>query len=268
MIDRDQLRATLDTCRPDSRDLELPELAVARDELAVSPELQADFDRQQRVDRRIRQALDEVPVPAGLADRVLAACASERAVLNAAVPLPPNAPAMAPSAGSAAARPWTRRRLTWAAAAAVLLAAVVPVALHFLATDALSAAEVPALANRWFSAVASGRWQAMESAPRDLALPRSIVAVARGWQSVGGLAGRGVAYDLSRPGLGQAVMFVVKLAVYNLPSAPPLAPQSTTGGQAIVAWQSDGHLLVLVVQLDGDPGRVRRFINLAPPPVA
>jgi hypothetical protein len=79
---------------------------------------------------------------------------------------------------------------------------------------------------------------------------------------------RGVAYDLSSPELGRAVIFVLQAAVQGLPMLPPAQPQLATGGQAIVAWHAEGRLYVVVVEMDGDRQRLRNFLNSAAPPLA
>ena len=67
-----EIRDAIESCRPGSDDLGLPEMAPLAQALSADAALRASFNRIQRLDRRIVAATRDVPVPAGLAERVLA----------------------------------------------------------------------------------------------------------------------------------------------------------------------------------------------------
>ena len=58
----------IDTCRPDGRDVQSPELAAL---LAADPEARAVCERVQQLDARFASAMHEVAVPGDLAGGVL-----------------------------------------------------------------------------------------------------------------------------------------------------------------------------------------------------
>jgi hypothetical protein len=108
-MDRPTLTERLDAVRPDSADLAEPEMAGLRDALA-DPDLRADFGRREAWDRGLAAAMRDVPVPAGLRDRLLTRLAAE------------------PPAVSPVPKPVTRRRalgLLTGLAASIAAAAVV-----------------------------------------------------------------------------------------------------------------------------------------------
>ena len=68
-----------------------------------------------------------------------------------------------------------------------------------------------------------------------------------------------MAFNLSRPGEGRAVLFVVRMGSRDIPGSPPATPQSATGGLTVAAWQNGGLVYVLVVE--GDDRFYRRLIH-------
>ena len=66
-----KIRELLDACRPGSDDLDAAEMQPARDQLADDPRLAEGFARSQKLDARLSRVFREVPVPEGLADRLL-----------------------------------------------------------------------------------------------------------------------------------------------------------------------------------------------------
>ena len=61
----------LEACRPGSEDIRDPVMEPLARQLGVFPELAALYERLQQTDRAIAEVFREVPVPAGLAARVL-----------------------------------------------------------------------------------------------------------------------------------------------------------------------------------------------------
>src|SRR5688500_322319 len=75
MDDRELLQR-LDACRPGSDDFRDAGLAPLADELAAQPASRALRARVEHLDRAIGVALDDVPLPAGLQERLLARLAA------------------------------------------------------------------------------------------------------------------------------------------------------------------------------------------------
>ena len=67
---RQRLWEAMESCRGGSDDLSDPQFADLAARLAEDPELRGQFQRLQQADGAIKAAFAEVPVPAGLADRV------------------------------------------------------------------------------------------------------------------------------------------------------------------------------------------------------
>jgi hypothetical protein len=221
--------------------------------------------RESRFDERIAAALDDVPVPAGLAERLLASlaaspvAASEKAefaaesepAITAAIPL---------------FSPHARRRrwlTTVAACAATLLIGIA--SWRLLSPAANPEADLPTLAMTWADQL-SDAWQPMKLTPADFAVPTAINATPSGWQRATTVSGRqAVVFNLSRRGL-RAMVFVIRMAGGQLPNAPPADPQLRTGGQSIGAWQSRAGVCVLVIE--GDDRAYRSLIRSGGIPMA
>ncbi len=71
-MERSDFLESMDACRETSDDLRSPELAPLADRLASDPAAKRLFDRVQRLDRRLSAATSDVPVPVGLAERIMA----------------------------------------------------------------------------------------------------------------------------------------------------------------------------------------------------
>ena len=211
-------------------------------------------------------AMHQLPVPEGLADRVLARLGSATH----------SSEEIAPSYAVAGSEPivaehasvWSRlRRRRWVNVAAAL-AATILVALsvgRWLQTADDSSLE--AMTAQWLSQVAADgeqAWQKMGSAPPSLKIPDAIVAVPASWRRLGD--GRTMACRIVHPAAGTALLFVARSSAEHLPAEPPAVPQSTTGGQAVGYWQSASTLYVLVVP--GNARSYRSFVRAAPSAVA
>jgi hypothetical protein len=120
MTNEPTIRELIDACRVNHNDPQRPELAAELDllarELQLQPELKQAFDKSQRLDRSLRVALDDVAVPAGLADRMLAGC--EAALVSPAKDEPVAEPA------KSASRISRRQMISILSAAASLLIAI------------------------------------------------------------------------------------------------------------------------------------------------
>jgi hypothetical protein len=227
-----------------------------------------DVVRADRFDARLTAALHEVPVPAGLAERLLNRLQAEdsksgqRALpVDIASALPPHdAPA---PAGARAPVPYAlrRRMFSLVALAASLLIAVT--AVWVLRWRDSGPSDPAALAESWYAAI-TPKWRDAP-APKGFQVPDSIMARPQSWQWASKQVGsKAVVYDLSDQG-GRAALFVVRMPPAGLQSSP-LPPQSTTGGLTIGVWEQGGLRYALVVV--GDERRYRGLINAAQPPLA
>ena len=231
--------------------------------------------RETRFDDRVAAALDDVPIPAGLAERLLAALGapagealSAPALEAAPTPAVPRL-ALGPRRRHAFRRDAYRRdvyRRQWltsvaACAAALLISAMIWWLFHPASN---TGGDLPTLALRWADQL-SDAWQPMKSTPAGFIAPVAMSAPPRGWQRAT-LSGRQtVAFDFSRPGL-RAIVFVIRMVEAELPAAPPANPQLHTGGQSIGAWQSPAGTCVLVVE--GDERAYRSLIRSGRTPMA
>jgi hypothetical protein len=249
----------IEACRPGSDDVLSPELRDVAQRLEHDPEAQIAYQRVQKWDAAVAAAMDEVSVPAGLAERILDH-------LNAADSVPTSGdvglgtiamdPVELDKRVPEGPRRWSHRQalaVGSSLAAALLLAAFVGIF-----WQPRSSSPVEKIAEEWLQQL--GPWQNIQRAPHDFPVSGAVVASPTAWQRVGNVAsGRGMAYQLKNAQAGAAMLFVVKLSVAGSPPAPPLSPQSTTGGKAIGYWQIGGLLYVLVVE--GDERSYREFVN-------
>lgn len=243
----EQLMAALDALR-NREELALPEFAELARHLEQHPEEASQVDRALEFDRRVSSALHEVPVPAGLAEQVLARLATanfgspanfeslgpsplagviggtlDRAIDEAGAPIVAESVVAAAVDRSAAAptseRPWSRLQLSRrslsilagiAALAAVLLWGVWP-------TGELDRDGIALEANSAFTDLAelNADGRPLGNADRAAGFPYSEqlkrFAEVR-WQPIERFVGRrGVAFQLRSPAGVLGTLFVVKL---------------------------------------------------------
>jgi hypothetical protein len=260
MNERD-IQEAIDACRPSSHDLELPEMAPLREQLAHDSHLQELLERVQHWDAKIGDAFHDVDIPQGLAERILANVIPAESIPVNTIPSRMDVPQAGPSGKSDPRRRWLRAGAAMAASLLVCLC----VAFYILGRHEPTPDELLEMAGQWAHRVAPG-WQVSGNVSSQYPITGVIVRP-RGWQRVPDILGAGgVAYALSADSEPPAILFVVKTRVADLPFAPPAKPQSTTGGQAIAAWQSGPLVYVLVIQ--GDQQRYRALINSSAPPLA
>jgi len=248
MSQKPNYREQIDACRPGSDDLSLPALAelaqVAETVRAIAHELA----RSQHFDRAVSAAMHDVPLPAGLFERLEAKLAeandSEAADSTGEVDLPP-APAR-----------FSRRLVLTSAGLATAAAIVLAVASQFWspAPRRFSQNHLTTEVESWIesSPLNSPTWEpATQPAPIALLVPAKKPQVRSFVTSNGEKA---IAYDLTPAGGQQVLLFVIKTRhVYGVRTSPytPLTSASGgMGGMALGAWQKDGTLYVLAVRED------------------
>ena len=211
------------------------------------------------VDEKLAAALYDVPVPQGLADRLLASLAAECLAADAELPsrwLPES----------------ISRRRVYAGSALMALAVglLVAVWLGSRTTESLSESFAlnEAIQSFGTSEGESGVLVAERPAPADYPFSSAMLRP-RGarWRVLDSFLGRrGVVYDMPRAaGRGAALYVVDAGAIQGFDGAPALRP-FTTAGCCASAWQEGSLLYVLVVQ--GDPATYRAYLSLPHGPVA
>jgi hypothetical protein len=253
----------LEACRPGSADLSDPALAHLAAEMAVDPGLERLYERLQQVDARLAAAFPDVPVPAGLAERI-----AERL----AVAAPPAEGAEVPGgrtegedrraerggrraeveSESVALRPrrisrrWLLAGLTTLSAAACLLVAVW---IGGINSKPYTASAVREQAIDFFANDEAAPGQ-LDAFPEDYPFSRDVERRdGTRWRTIRGFLGHtGVAYDLpAREGV-RATLYVVDCDVEGLLGQPPSEPDANTADFWAAAWRDQGRVYVLVVQ--------------------
>ncbi|WP_425615539.1 hypothetical protein NA78x_005461 [Anatilimnocola sp. NA78] len=247
-------RELMDACRVDRHDPERAELAselapFAR-EVQADPALNAALQRSQQFDRNVREALDDVPLPAGLAERLLAGC--EAALVTPASTIQPaNEPVYQQPH-------WSRRRLVIGATAGSLLVVLLSVfGIRLLPQKPITNEELASLADRWFTQSGpAAKWLPVASAPAQFPVDRAITARPSKWAA---LDSQTVVYDLTRPGGQRALLFVRSTTQPHSLRNFPFTKLPVTGGWAIGAWNRGDVIYVLVVVEDGQ--RIEQFVK-------
>jgi hypothetical protein len=291
-------RERIDACRPGSDDLSLPALAELAAAIETDHELADELARSQRFDGAVARAMHDVPLPAGLADRVLARLAQvnavaaplessashpvplEQGVIAATAPALPSAdqsptPAVADSArgdlGAGSRRRWISAAL---AAAAALLIAVGFWQLNGSRPRQISEHELASAGMQWFNEAAPRTgWKASKTPLPGFPLDRAITATPtplpqRSFRTA--LGEPAVAYQLAARPKG-AVLYVVQTKLVYPVTTIPYKRLGTSGNVSIAAWQRGNLLYVLAV--DGGPQQLDAFVKrprltALPPPFA
>lgn len=270
----DPLHQMIDACRVDSHDLADSDFAELAAALPHDRDLARRFAAIQNLDQRIATALEDVPIPAGLSQRLFARlAAAPHTVGDAPAVL---ATVVAPAIASENWRPRMPavRRMSQQLSqrfviSSLALAATLLVAAFLAVTylrPPIRVDDVLAFAGNRSTAL-SPKWN-RGAAPADFPLPRSVVARARSWQRVRNFMGQpAVAYQLVDSTGGQATLFAVGLDV-PVGATPPVTPQRTTGGEGVAIWRSRGLTYVLVVHGPDAERRYRNFVSPAAPTLA
>ena len=261
--DDPRILEALEACRPGSDDLHDLAMEPLVRQMGLFPELGDLYQRLQHTDRAVAEAFGRVPVPAGLADRVLTRLRADpktSEVLETSEVygyMPTASVGMAPSRN--------RARRAWLIAAGALAAASVLVAvlLNSPKSSRFSAEEVLDEAIAFFNSDTrtGGTLLGFEplppaSYPLSRALPTRSCQVR--WRWVDGLLeSRGVAYDMLGPGGVVATVYVVPVSLRGVGSSPPGQPMLATGRRSAAVWQEGDRLYVLVVE--GESREYERF---------
>ena len=262
-IEDPRILEAIEACRPGSDDVSDPALAFLAAQLAASPELDEMYERLQQVDAMIAEAFQDVPVPDGLADRIVNRVAAARSTQHASASDQSAGDELVTETGAAepiAGLPGHGRRVSrrWllagAGALAMAVSVLVAVLVHRPEPVAYDPPEVWERAICFFDSDwdEEGRL-VVEAQPPSVYPAGPDFDVSRfpemRWRWIDDFLGhRGVAYDINRPGAPRATLYVVECTVPNLPDVPPVRSALTTRNRSTSAWQTDDLLYVLVVE--------------------
>jgi hypothetical protein len=218
------------------------------------------------VDICLAAAFQDVPVPEGLAARLLERLAAEAVSSGLDRRFSTRVAPRSPLGNAVYNRRWL---LVGGGLLTVAAGLIVAVWLGAHGEQRLSEQSVFNDAIRSFNAGPEERGQLLAEKPAPAEYPLSRMmrkARAAKWRSVDGFLGcRGVVYDLPGPVGSHAALYVVERKVDGLGTSPALHP-FTTAGCCASAWQEGRLLYVLVVQ--GDLKTYEGYLNLPRSPVA
>ena len=220
-------------------------------------------------DTKLMAACHDVPVPAGLAERLMAALhvAAQREPVEA-VARGAASPSNDARGNPRETVPIAPRRRWLAASCAVAASLLIASLITWQVWPGRETVIDYALARQWQQSLAPG-WSRLPAA--GFSVPNYIAAPHR-WQRFDQVTGHpGVAFDLTASGPVKATLFVIDngnnaLRVDPAQSRPPTIPESTGGGPSIGCWQSGQLVYVLVVE--GTEAQYQHFINSVPQQVA
>lgn len=246
-------REQIDACRPGSDDLVLPALAALATAVEGDRALAEEVARSQRFDQSVAAAMHDLPVPAGLAERLLAKL-GEAVLDESGVEEAPNEKvALAP-------RPRRiSRRVALGGVLAASLLVLIALAIQFRPQPSrkITAEELSNAATQWFDDVKhpSGGWRKLEPGQvvDGFVPPAAVTRQPQSWQSLKTTLGEtAVAYDVSPQFGRRAVLFVVRTKhIYPVQSLPYSHVTNVSGYFSAAAWQSGGYLYVLVIDKEG-----------------
>ncbi|MFO0903912.1 MAG: hypothetical protein U0939_12980 [Pirellulales bacterium] len=241
-----ELHQMLDACRPEHADWNEPEMTALAAALAHDDALNELQLASQAFDRAVQSQIADLPVPAGLAQRLLAQLTAPEAA-STEVGLAEPAAAAFPPVSRRARRVW----LSATAAAACLTLALSGVWWwsHTVRPPA-SAEELAAAASEWGTALQqSETWNsALEAAPREYAPSRQVRAKALGWQTMSTPFDRqATSYALQGP-LSDGWLIVLRSSASFLPSDDRPRKLPTTGAWAVHAWVEGPQVFILVTR--------------------
>jgi hypothetical protein len=280
-IRRDQLQ-TLDGLRlpSDRATTEDATQDAASEAILSDPQTAVEFARRRAFDAAVAEAFAQVPLPLGMAARLMTALEAEAAGEQHGLLMPAAVPAMSSAAGAptpvtaveAVAPPLNRR--SWLATAGSALAATAAGGAFFVwwqnrHRPDLTVEQVLESALVFHQRAAARRGDARPTSERKVPeFPLSRFVEPRAEPRVRPLdeplLGRtGVVYELAPADQPRASLYVISErpglsapAVPNL-AAAPMAHPFMTGGCAMSAWREDHRIVLLIV--DGDERRYREY---------
>lgn len=257
MTTKPTLRELIDACRADHHDPQRPELSelapLAR-ELSANPQLQSVVEQSERFDRGVRAALDDVELPAGLADRLLAGC-------EAALVSPASSEEKSVDAPATKKR-WSRRQVIAMFAAAASLLIVLVGGWQFLIWTKPRPVSNDVLAQsamQWFDQSGpASNWSTGSAPTKDFPLDPAMVYGPVRWRQVNPST---VVYEMRHQGQ-RALLFVSKQTRPHPGLATsPFTGLNASGGIELGAWQRQKMVYVLAVSGGHGPRPLEVFVR-------
>ena len=285
-VNAEKMLEQIDACRPGSRDVELPELRELASRLAISRAERRLYDRVQQLDGTLEQAIGDVPLPPGLADRLLGSLASARATPIGAHTADENEAALQGQGASLAVSPQPvahqasnehktfqssrllrRRGWLWTSIAMATAASLLGIAWFGNRPAGLSAESLMEEASLFYAERQQGESWFVDQhrPPPHLPFSHDVLEVPRTrWSQVADFLDRkdwnAVAYEMHfRSATATLYVAQAPAAIANLPNAPLATPRWSTANRVVSAWQDGSLLYVLVVE--GDERTYRSFIK-------
>jgi hypothetical protein len=275
-MNRAELHELIDACQS-PRDLARPELRSLAENVESDPATRKLLEKSFEIDASIRAAVRDVPIPAGLEERLLNSVLGANAAMNSA-----HEPSHVPAAGAEAAAdaeadresesdlaksPVTLSDVTttqhrraglkswkWWTAASVAAAAALLFSLWPASeTKPTKDIEIAQCVRDWTGQLVKNAddWQSSDFPLRQYPWPNSLPPQYRQWIKVSDSNGwRGVVcYDLTAKGGPPAHLFVA-LATHemDLPTSAPTRPYTRVGRMAVGVWKSASVVYVLTVE--------------------
>jgi hypothetical protein len=246
----------IEACRPGSEDLSDAELRTVRDKL-------------KQTDVVLAEAFHDVPVPEGLADRIVDRLASSRHTL--ASPEGPDTtdgdtaelPSPIAKRGKLPRRRWVFSAVGLAVAGSLLASFVILGGPREELTEGTVVDAAVMLFDEESNPPPNGSLTSEKSPPGSFRIS-PLVAHLTGirWRWTDKFLDRqAVAYDLTTTDGARATLYVVKRRVSGLPDSPPYNPAYDSRSRCAAAWQSGRVLYVLVV--DGGKEAYRNVLGIS-----
>ena len=266
----ERLLEAMEVCRPGSDDLADAAMADLVAELGRNRKLGVVFVRLQKVDAVLAGAIQDVPVPPGLCDRLLAAMAVGAAVEAADVPVAEAGQGDAIPAPAMKAPSHRTRRWVLSLSGAIAALVLVTVGWFQQTRVEYSPASVLEAAVEFFNSDAhdQGNLLSATSAPWGFPPSRYVrLTPDTRWHKAGTLLkSGGVAFEMTGPGGLRATLYVVRQSIAGLPDQPPPRPVYGTARCCSAAWQEGPLMYVLVVL--GESTDYQRLVNAPNGPLA
>lgn len=243
-MDSREIRELLSVCRPDRSDLTAEQLRAVEEQLGQDAVLREQWAASQAWDAQVRDAFADVPVPTGLADRLLAAVSDAGA--ESVVTVPQTAF-------------WSRRTILSVGAAAAAVALVAVSMAYWQWSDPLTTDFVVQKSLIWVEQIDPAGWRDDAIPTADYPLDPALALYNVAWQRLSlPYDSHAVVYrGALAPDRSTASLIVIQTHLgETLPSIPPTRPDSSTGGLCIGVWKSQGKLYVLIV-----PGSPRVYLR-------
>lgn len=278
MMTDQEIQQAIDACRPGSDDLQRPEMSALAEAVRCDPDVHHRYECSQQFDASVIGLFRDVPVPAGLVDRLLAAVdpSSRRTTAESQEPVTPLSSEHDVRKGAERVNrgsPRARRRI-WPIMAGSLTA-VAALGGFLLLVPYFGVGEPRADDERlpdeimlWADAVVRQGWNEDLQTPEVLERPldrRAVRASPQRWCSIAtAYDSQTVVYDVAPRGTEMALVFCMRSRVRNstLREMPPWNAVSATGGLTLGVWRREDLVYVLVVR--GGPLRYRELIEASP----